>query len=91
MVWTLLTAMSSLTLFLSAVMAARGMHAGPVGYTMSVLLGIVLAVANAWLLERIVRSVSTRLLGLVYVGAVIWIPFAAFVADRLASGALRHL
>jgi hypothetical protein len=87
--WTLLSATSSLTLLVSCVIAAKAMHSGPIGYGVSALGGAVLAIANTWLLESIVRTVSTKWLGVVYVAAAAWIPVAAFVGDRLTSTALH--
>ena|SRR5205807_7439288 len=53
MLLTLLTATTSTTFFASAVIAARHAKAGLSGYVLAIIIGLLLAICNAWTLYKV--------------------------------------
>ncbi len=100
MLVTIMTASSSLTFFVSAVLAARHAHAGLGDYVLAIIIGLVLAACNARMLYRagdiladvtISWSLSRQELcgrGFFLV-MLLWLPFAAFLGDWVTSLAMR--
>ena len=54
MLWTLLSAITSVAFFTSAILAAKQTKAGIVGYILAVIIGSSLAICNAWGLNKVV-------------------------------------
>lgn len=100
MLLTLLAAVSSVTFFASAVLAAKHEHAALGGYLMATLVGLVLAPCNAWVIYKAGDALahltassskarqewSGRAFFLVI---LLWLPFVAFVGNWAASAAMR--
>jgi hypothetical protein len=100
MLWTLLTAISSGTFIISAVATAKGAKAGFGGYGLAIIIGLALAVSNAWALEQVgavahdrSKRTSEKLrewwLGTLYVSVAAWALVAAFLGLSLTSVAMR--
>jgi hypothetical protein len=100
MLLTLLTGTSSATFFAAAVVAARHAKAGLGGYALAIIIGLFLAVCNAWILYKLgdilaglTRSHSeaqqNRWGRAAFVAMVLWLPVAAFLGDWVASAAMR--
>lgn len=102
MLLTLLTATASLTLFASAFLAARHAQAAPSGYLLATVIGLLLAVCNAWGEYRIADRLANltgswsqsqqdwwgRAFSVVM---LLWLPIAAFIGTSLSCAALRLL
>lgn len=100
MLWTLLTAISSLTIFATSVISAKQMRGGPGSYLLAIAIGAALAVCNAWAASRIATtadqssrgyspSIREWCLGGLYFAAILWMPVAAFIGDWATSTVLR--
>lgn len=100
MLLTLLAAGSSLTVLTSAVLAAGRARAGLGGYIIACSIGFAMAALNGWAVYKVggllalrSRSWSTtrqEWSGRVFTFVmVVWLPFAAFLGDQVASAFLR--
>lgn len=102
MLLTLLTAASSVTLFVAASAAATHAKAGFGGYALTIFVGLLLAVCNALILYKLadILAVATKSRSEVQqnrwgrvaaVVMVLWLPLAAFLGDWVGSEAMRLL
>jgi hypothetical protein len=102
MLLTLMTAATSMTFLVSAVLAAKRAHAGPAGYVLAFLVGLTLASCNAWalyeagdILARRTRSCpesqQDRTGRAFCFLLLLWLPATAFLGDWLAITTLRFL
>ena len=100
MLWTLLTLTSSATLVASAVISAKHAQAGLGSYSLAIIIGLLLAVCNAWTMykvggtladrsKRYSESVKEWRFRALYLAATLWIPLAAFLGDWVTSAAIR--
>ena len=99
MLWTLLTAISSLTIFATSVISAKQVRGGPGSYALAIAIGAVLAVCNALAASKIAAtadensrryspSIREWCLGGLYFAAILWMPVAAFIGDWATSAVL---
>jgi hypothetical protein len=100
MLLTLLAATSSVTFLISAVLAARHANAPLGDYVVAIVIGLLLAACNAWMVYKaggiladLTKSWSQsrqewagRAFFLVM---LLWIPFAAFFGDWVTLAAIR--
>jgi hypothetical protein len=100
MLWTLLSASSFFSFIASAVLVAHGAGGGFNKYALALSIGLLLGVCNVWALEMVGRTVFERskhhsesarewCFRALYLGAALWILFAAFLGDLVMSAALR--
>ena len=100
MLLTLLTFTSSATFLTSAVLAARHANVAVGNYIVAVIIGLLLAACNAWM----VYKAGDILAGLTkswsksrqewsgrafFLMMLLWMPFAAFIGDWVTSAAIR--
>ena len=101
MLWTLLTAISSMDFLAGAVAAAEHAKAGFGGYLLATSAGLVLAVCNAWTVYKVAEIVFGRLehysasrqewcARTVYFSAFLW-GFAALVIGEYVGSVLVRL
>ena len=100
MLLTLMTASSSVTFFVSAVLVAKHVNASLGGYLMAILVGLLLAVCNAWTVHK-VGEILAKLTSswsksrqdwcgrAFFIAMLLWLPFAAFLGDWVTSAAMR--
>jgi hypothetical protein len=100
MLLTLLTALSSLTFFASAVLAARHQHAGLGGYILAIFIGVLLAGCNAWIVDKSGTILANLTVScskprqefwgkVFFVAILLWLPLAAFLGDWVSSAIIR--
>jgi hypothetical protein len=100
MLLTLLTALSSATFFGSAVLAAIHEHATLGGYVLAIVIGLLLAACNAWIVYKagdVVADLTSscskprqKWCGRVFFLVILlWIPLAAFLGDWTTSAVIR--
>lgn len=100
MLWTLLTAVSSVTVVAGSVIAAIHAKAGFTGYAVAMSIGFGLGACNAWTLHRLSTAMDALskqysevrrewCFRALYVALVAWVPFAIALGDWLTSMALR--
>lgn len=88
-------------MLVGAILAAHLRHAGPAGTLLAVLIGIVLAALNLWMVHKVgallashTRSTSERsqdLQGKAFcVVCLAWVGVAEFVGYRLVAAILNH-
>ena len=98
--WTLLTLTSSVAFFVAAIGSAVHAKAGFGGYTLAVVLGLVLGSCNFWAMEKVAATIVDRLkaysgsfrewcLGALYLAALLWAFLAAFLGGWLTSSVVR--
>jgi hypothetical protein len=98
--WTLLIAISSMTLLGSAVLAASGANGGVRSYVVVAISGLLLATCNAWTWSKIGDAVDDhvkpfsesqqeRYLRTLYLALAIWALCAAFLGVVISSAILR--
>src|SRR5262245_479387 len=101
MLLTLMTATSPVTFLASAIFAARHEHASLEGYVTAILIGLLLAVCNAWAIYGVCgkfanltspHSISRKeWYGRAFVLImVLWLPVAAFFGDWVTSAVVRR-
>jgi hypothetical protein len=99
MLWTLLALSSSATFLASAVLSARHARTGFSGYVLALVVGLLLALINFWIMSSIATAFSARLKGrgtsqmewsarALYLAVALWIPVAGFVGDFAASSVM---
>jgi len=100
MLLTLLAASSSVTFLASAVLAAKHEHAALGGYLLAVLVGLLLAACNAWVIyragDRLAGATASsskarqewfgRAFFLVF---LLWLPLAAFLGNWVTLAVMR--
>jgi hypothetical protein len=100
MLWTLLTATSSVTFIASAVLSARHAQVGFGSYVLAITIGLLLGTCNAVTMYKVAGSAEVQLrhhseslqrwcFNALYVAAALWILFAAFLGEWAATVALR--
>ncbi len=100
MLWELLVAIGSVTFVVSAVQSARYANTGPGGFALLVAVGLILAVVYEWAAHKFADAIDDRknqwsesaqrwcLRGL-YMGPVLFLPFAALLGEYLSLNLLR--
>jgi hypothetical protein len=100
MLLLVMIAMSSMTLFAGAVVAANAQRASSSGYMVAVLVGVLLAGLNAWIVYR-TATVLARFTSscspsrqewagrTFFLAIVLWLPLAAYLGDVVSSVFVR--
>ena len=100
MLWELLVAIGSVMFVVSAVQSARHASAGPGGFALVVAVGLILAVVYEWAAHNFTDAIDDRknhwsesgqrwcLRGL-YIGPVLFLPFAAILGEYVSLSLLR--
>ena len=102
MLWTLLTVTSSASFLAGALASAKHAKAGFGGYTLAIIIGLLLGVCNACTLSKLADTVAHRLerysestqewgFRVLYLAASMWILFAALLGGWATSTAIRLL
>src|ERR1700691_5402267 len=100
MLLTLLTALTSATFFASAVLAAKHQHAAVGGYLLAIVVGLVLAACNGWVIYKAGAALahvtaSSSKTGQEWSGRafflliLLWLPLAAFLGNWMTSAVVR--
>lgn len=100
MLLTLLAAVSSVTLLVSAVLAARHEHAALGGYLLAIVVGLLLAACNAWMIYKAGNLLANRTSSsskprqewfgrAFFLVILLWLPLAAFIGGWVASAVMR--
>jgi len=100
MLWELLVAIGSAMFVVSAVQSARYANTGPRGFALVVAVGLILAVVYEWVAHKFADAIDHRkdrwsesarrwcLRGL-YIGPVLFLPFAAALGEYVSLNLLR--
>jgi hypothetical protein len=90
MLLTLLAAVSSVTFLASAVLAAKNTHAAIGGYVLAIIIGLLLAACNAWVVykagEHVANLTSSSSF---FLAILLWLPLAAFLGNWVALVVMR--
>jgi len=100
MLLTLLAAVSSVTFLASAVLAAKNTHAAIGGYVLAIIIGLLLAACNAWVVykagERVANLTSSSSQSrqewfgrAFFLAILLWLPLAAFLGNWVALAVMR--
>jgi hypothetical protein len=100
MLLTLLTAASSVTFFVSAVLAVRHANASLGDYVVAIIIGLLLAACNAWVLYKsgdILANLTSSCSNSrqewcgrgFFLAMMLWIPFAAFLGNWVTLSVIR--
>jgi hypothetical protein len=100
MLWTLLTVMSSGTIFIGALIGAKDAQARFGGFAIAVIVGLLQACFNTWMLYRISDAIAYRssrysqsaqewCFRVLYAAAALLVPVATFFGNRIGTLAIR--
>jgi hypothetical protein len=99
MLWTLLTLTSSVSFLAGSVSAARLASAGFFGYLLAVVIGLLLAAANAWAMYKVLDNLvrlsprwsESEWFGVAIFSAIVlfWLPLATFLGYWVGAAAIR--
>jgi hypothetical protein len=100
MLLTLLMVLTSVTFFASAVITAKHERATLAGYLLAIVIGLLLAACNAWVVYKagdlmaMLTSSSSKVrqdwVGrLFFLAIMVWLPLAAFLGNFVASTLMR--
>ena len=98
--WSLLVALCFVMPLSGALASAKLLRVGLRGYAFSVLVGLLLGIGCAWIMQRVGSLFYARLkhcgvfsqeryFRLLYLGALVWIAFALFLGNWVTSPLLR--
>jgi hypothetical protein len=100
MLLILLAASSSVTFFVSAVLAARHANATRGDYVLAIITGLVLALCNAWVVYKAGETLANVTSSCsksrqewcgrgFFLAMVLWMPLAAFFGNWVTAAAMR--